>query len=81
MKSTQLKLGQQVLITPSLGISESYCSIFIERVPCQNCRPAYSIIRIPGFAGLHGTGDLGDTLFSDYMIIHQVQPLGNRAYG
>ncbi|WP_140921060.1 hypothetical protein [Limnobaculum xujianqingii] len=78
MKPTQLKPGQRVLITPLFGLKTPYHGTFIRRVPRQFGYPAYSIIRIADFAELDGSEDLGDTPFSDYAVVHQVQPLEAR---
>lgn len=75
MKPTDLKPGQRVLITPSLGPATPHHGTFLRRVPRQYGRAAYSVFRIDEFVGQNGPDDKGDTPMSDYCISRRVQPL------
>ncbi|MHA7847150.1 hypothetical protein [Serratia sp. D1N4] len=73
MKPTALKPGMRVLITPHFG-SNKLKGTFIERVPRQFHRPAYSVIRVDEFAGLDGS-DVVDSHYSDYDVARRVSLL------
>ncbi|HEJ9057194.1 TPA: hypothetical protein SML50_001455 [Serratia fonticola] len=65
MKPTALKPGRRVLIQSHYVAGVHYHGTFIERVPRNFTRAAYSIIRIDEFVGLNSSDDLGDTPYSD----------------
>lgn len=75
MRPSTLKPGQRVLITPSNSTSTCWHGTFIQRIARHYGRPAYSIIRVDEFAGLHGPDDRGDTHFSDYDAARRLQLL------
>ncbi|QCT18505.1 hypothetical protein FEM41_02040 [Jejubacter calystegiae] len=72
MKPTSLKPGQRVVIAPEFG-TEVERGTFIRRVPRYYGKPAYCIVRVDGYAGLHGEDDLGDTHYSDYAVSRRFQ--------
>lgn len=78
MKPTQLKPGQRVVITPSLGGQYLIHGTFIKRVPRYYGRAAYSVIRVQAFAGLNGDDDLGDVHLSDYDVSRRVSLEGKQ---
>ncbi|WP_140921042.1 hypothetical protein [Limnobaculum xujianqingii] len=73
MKPTDLKPGARVIIE-SHGGRDVVVGTFIRRVSRQPNRPAHSIIRVDDFAGLHGSDDLGDTPYPDYVVSRRVYP-------
>jgi hypothetical protein len=68
MKPTQLKSGDRIILTLSLGSGEVE-AIFVRREPSRGRGfPAVNYIRIPDHAGLNGAADDGACTLSDYEL-------------
>jgi len=65
MRPSKIKIGQKLLIKPSLGC-ESRIAYFIERIPAQCGQKAINLLRFPDFKGLISPEDDGTCQMSDY---------------